>query len=133
MIHSPKADCGLFRTLCAAFCPYEKIPLRRVLLVTLRHVVKFMALQWFSIIWWIVKGIWWPFVIWVLAAVPWGIIVSRYYFNHVKYICPECHEVFKPSFKEAFWANHTPAARKLTCTQCGHKGFCVEVWGGDAK
>ena len=91
------------------------------------------ALQWFSIIFWIVKGVWWPFVVWVLVAVPWGTIVSRYYFNHVKYICPECHEVFKPSFKEAFWANHTPAARKLTCTRCGHKGFCVEVWGGDGK
>ena len=91
------------------------------------------ALQWFSIIFWIVKGIWWPFVVWVLVAVPWGILFSRYYFNHVKYICPECHEVFKPTFKEALWANHTPTTRKLTCTQCGHKGFCVEVWGGDGK
>ena len=51
----------------------------------------------------------------------------------VKYICPECHEVFKPALKEAFWANHTPTARKLTCAACGHKGFCVEVWGGDDK
>ena len=25
------------------------------------------ALQWFSIIFWIVKGIWWPFVAWVLV------------------------------------------------------------------
>ena len=91
------------------------------------------ALQWFSIILWIVKGIWWPFVVWVLAAVSWGVPVSRYYFNHVKYICPECHEVFKPTLKEAFWANHTPTARKLTCTACGRKGFCVEVWGGDEK
>ncbi len=91
------------------------------------------ALQWFSIILWIVKGVWWPFVVWVLTAVSWGIPVSRYYFDHVKYICPECHEVFKPSLKEAFWANHTPTARKLTCTACGHKGFCVEVWGGEEK
>ncbi len=91
------------------------------------------ALQWCSIIFWISKGIWWPFVVWMLVAIPWGIIVIRYYFNHVKYICPECHEVFKPTFKEAFWANHTPTTRKLTCTQCGHKGFCVEVWGGDGK
>ena len=89
------------------------------------------ALQWFSIIFWIVRGIWWPFVIWVLAAGVWGTLVSRYYFGHVKYICPECHAVFKPTLKEAFWANHTPTARKLTCTSCGHKGFCVEVWGGD--
>lgn len=91
------------------------------------------ALQWFSIIFWIVKGIWWPFALWVLIAIPWGILISRYYFGHVKYICPECHEVFKPSLKEAFWANHTPTARKLTCTSCGHKGFCVEIWGGDGK
>jgi hypothetical protein len=20
---------------------------------------------------------------------------------------------------------------KLTCAACGHKGFCVEVWGGE--
>ena len=91
------------------------------------------ALQWFSVIFWIVKGVWWPFIFWVLAAAIWGTLVSRYYFHHVKYICPECHEVFRPTMKEAFWANHTPTARKLTCTVCGHKGFCVEVWGGDEK
>ena len=102
--------------------------MRRMMILT---GIPVTALQWFSIIFWIVKGIWWPFVLWVLAAVPWGILVSRYYFNHVKYICPECHEVFKPTLTEAFWANHTPNTRKLTCTACGHKGFCVEVWGGE--
>ena len=91
------------------------------------------ALQWFSIIFWIVKGIWWPFVVWILAAIPWGALVSRYYFRHTKYICPECHEVFKPTLKEAFWARHTPTTRKLTCTECGYKGFCVEIWGGDEE
>ena len=91
------------------------------------------ALQCFSVFFWIVKGIWWPFVLWVLVAVVWGTLVSRYYFDHVKFICPECHEAFKPALKEAFWANHTPTARKLTCTSCGRKGFCVEIWGGDVK
>ena len=91
------------------------------------------ALQWFSIIFWIVKGIWWPFVLWALVAAVWGTLVSRYYFTHVKYICPECHEVFRPEFREAFWAKHTPTARRLTCTGCGHKGFCVEIWGGEEK
>ena len=91
------------------------------------------ALQWFSVIFWIVKGVWWPFVLWVVVAVSWGTWVSRYYFRHVKYICPECHEVFRPALKEAFWANHTPTARKLTCTACGRKGFCVEIWGGEEK
>ena len=91
------------------------------------------ALQWFSIIFWIIKGIWWPFAVWAIVAAIWGTVISRYYFGHVKYICPECHEVFKPTMKEAFWANHTPTTRKLTCTKCGHKGFCVEIWGGNDK
>ena len=104
--------------------------MRRTMILTGLPVT---ALQWFSILFWIFRGVWWPFVVWVLVAVPWGILVSRYYFDHVKYICPECHAVFKPALKEAFWANHTPTARKLTCTECRHKGFCVEVWGGDGK
>ena len=91
------------------------------------------ALQVFAVIFWIVKGIWWPFIVWAAVAAVWGTLVSRYYFHHVKYICPECHEVFRPSMKEAFWANHTPTARKLTCTKCGRKGFCVEIWGGDGQ
>ena len=91
------------------------------------------ALQWFSIIFWIIRGIWWPLVIWVIVATLWGTIISRYYFKNVKYICPECHEIFKPTMREAFWANHTPTTRKLTCSKCGHKGFCVEIWGGDGK
>ena len=90
-------------------------------------------LQIASILLWIFKGIWWPFIIWVLAAIPWAVLWSRYYYRHTAYICPQCHEVFRPTFKEAFFANHTPKTRKLTCVKCGHKGFCVETWGGDGK
>ena len=107
--------------------------LKRMRRTTILTGIPVTALQWFSIVYWIVKCVWWPFIVWVTAAVPWSILVSRYYFNHVKYICPECHEVFKPAWKEAFWANHNPTARKLTCTACGRKGFCVEIWGGDEK
>ena len=86
------------------------------------------AFQWTSIILWITHGLWWLFVIWALVAIPWGICVSKYYFNHVAYICPECHEVFKPKMKEAFWAYHTPKMRRLTCPKCDRKGLCVEVY-----
>lgn len=85
-------------------------------------------LQWGSIYLWAAKGIWWPFVIWAVIVIPCGIWLSKYYFTHVAYICPECHEVFRPAFKEAFWAAHTPSTRKLTCTGCGHHGFCVETY-----
>ena len=89
------------------------------------------ALQWVGILLWIFRGVWWVFALWMLIAIPWGILVSRRYYNSVAYICPQCHEVFKPAFREIFWANHTPNTRKLTCTKCGHHGFCVETWGGD--
>lgn len=86
-----------------------------------------------GILLWINRGQWWLFAAWVPVAVVYGVVESRRYFRSVAYICPQCHKVFKPGFKEAFFARHTPKTRKLTCTECGHKGFCVEVWGGDAE
>ena len=61
-----------------------------------------------------------PFVAWTL----------HYYHSHVSYICPGCHQVFKSSQKEMFFAAHTATTRRLTCTCCGRKGFCVETYGG---
>ena len=90
-------------------------------------------IQWTSIIMWIATGIWWPIIVWALLAIPYGIWVSNFYFKRVAYICPRCHEVFKPNFKEAFWARHTPTLRKLTCTCCGYHGFCVETYGKEEK
>ena len=90
-------------------------------------------LQVTSILLWILKGIWWPFVVWAVLAVSYGIWASRYYYRNTAYICPQCHEVFRPTFKESFFANHTMKTRKLTCVKCGHYGFCVETWGGDLK
>ena len=90
-------------------------------------------LQWTSVLLWIIKGIWWPFIVWVVLVIPYGIWAIRYYYRKVAYICPQCHEVFRPTMKEMIFANHTPKTRKLTCTMCGHHGFCVETYGGDIK
>lgn len=76
----------------------------------------------------ITKGIWLPFIIGMIIVIALGVLISKYYFDSVAYICPECHEIFKPSFKQAFWARHTPKTRKLTCTKCGYHGFCVETY-----
>ena len=86
------------------------------------------ALQIVAVILGITNGLWWMLGIWAAVAIPWGIIVSKYYFNHVAYICPRCHEVFRPTFKETFWAHHTPRMRRLTCPTCGRKGLCVEIY-----
>lgn len=85
-------------------------------------------LQWAAILLWIFKGVWWPFAVWVALAIPYGIWATRYYYRNTAYICPQCHEVFKPAFKEMFFASHTPKTRKLTCAKCGHHGFCVETY-----
>jgi len=91
------------------------------------------ALQWTAIVLGITDGLWWLLAVWAAVAIPWAIVISRYYFKHVAYICPECHEVFKPRFKEAFWAYHTPKMRRLTCPKCSHKGLCLEVYAEDEK
>ena len=96
--------------------------------ITVFKGIPVTALQWTSLVLWITHGLWWLFAIWVCVAIPWGIIVSIYYYKHVAYICPECHEIFRPRFKEMFWAYHTPKMRRLTCPKCGRKGLCVEVY-----
>ena len=88
-------------------------------------------LQWTSIVLWITNGLWWLFVLWVFVGIAWGTAASVYYFKHVEYICPECHTVFKPNFKEMFWAYHTPKMRRLTCPCCSRRGLCVEVYAED--
>lgn len=80
-----------------------------------------------AVLWW-QTGIWWPFAVGMVFVVALGLWISAHYFKHVAYICPQCHQVFRPKLKEAFWAPHTPKARKLTCSACGHRGYCVEVY-----
>jgi DNA-binding transcriptional MerR regulator len=89
-----------------------------------------LAIEVAAIIYAIVIHAWWPVFAYLAIAVIWAIPFSKYYFGNVAYICPECHTVFKPALKEAFWAKHTPTTRKLTCINCGHHGFCVETYGG---
>ncbi len=78
---------------------------------------------------WILKGLWLPFAIVYAAALVVGLSwLLPYYYKKTAYICPSCHEVFKPTLKEMFWANHTPKTRKLTCPHCDEKKWCVETY-----
>lgn len=106
----------------------QKNKLRRMRWTMVLTGIPVTALQWVSIILWITNGLWWLFAAWVCVATAWGIAISRYYFQHTNYICPQCHEVFKPRFGETFWAYHTPRMRRLVCPKCGRKGLCVEIY-----
>lgn len=116
-----------------AYAMENKKKMRKLHAVLLITGIPVTLIEWIAIIYGIATGIWWPCLIYLIVAVPYGILISRYYFKRVVYICPQCHEVFKPALKEAFWAKHTPTLRKLTCTCCGYKGFCVETYGQGEK
>ena len=89
--------------------------------------------QWVAIVLGITDGLWWLLAAWACVAIPWGIAVSVYYFKHVAYICPSCHNVFKPKLGKTFWAYHTPKMRRLTCEKCGRRGLCVEIYRDKEK
>lgn len=107
--------------------------LRRVRMTLVAVGIPLNILEIATIILWIIKGIWWPFFVYLAFSFAVGILLVRYYLGNVAYICPQCHRVFKPRFWEAFWAKHTPSLRKLTCTECGHHGFCIEVYDEEAE
>lgn len=111
-----------------AYVMKQKSKLNKMRLIMVLTGIPVSALQIAAIVLLITNGIWWLLPVWAIVAVPWGILISKYYFGHTAYICPECHGIFRPTVKEAFWAYHTPRMRRLTCPECRHKGLCVEVY-----
>ena len=76
----------------------------------------------------LMKGIWWPFAIGLLVVILGSAAISVLYHRKTEYICPHCHTVFRPGFREMLFARHTPSTRKLTCANCDIRGFCVETY-----
>ena len=106
----------------------EKNKLKKMRAIVLLSAIPMIIFQVAAIALWIANGIWWPFAVQCLISIPYAIILSTYYIKRVAYICPKCHEVFTPKFKEMFWAYHTPRMRRLTCPACKHRGLCVEIY-----
>lgn len=108
----------------------NKRSMKKLRAITLITGIPVTILQWVSIMLWITTGKWWLFAVWAGVAMVYATWISVYYFNRVKYICPECHEQFRPRFSEAFWAYHTPKVRRLRCPGCGESRLCIEVHTG---
>lgn len=86
--------------------------------------------EWASFVFALRTGLWIQFAIVMVVAILLSIVLAKYYMDKVAYICPNCHQQFVPSFKENFFASHTPNTRKLTCPNCDYKGYCVEIYRG---
>lgn len=100
----------------------KRLHLKMILVGIIADVIEISA-----IVLWIVKGIWIPFAVGMVIVVVIISWIFDVYCKNVAYICPECHEIFKAGKKEICFSKHTPKARKLTCTHCGHNGYCIEV------
>lgn len=75
----------------------------------------------------IFKGLWWPFLTGMIFVIATAMALVRMYYREVRYICPECNTIFKPNFREFFFSSHNLKTRKLTCTACHQKTWCVET------
>ena len=77
-----------------------KKELRKIHRNILLSAIPVTLLQFATAVIWIYFGIWWPFVVWAVIDVIYGVFISRYYFNSVAYICPQCHTVFVPKVRD---------------------------------
>lgn len=111
----------------------SKKKLRQIRIQMLIEAILLEVIETGSLLVWIFTGNWIPYVACLPIVFALAIGISWIYLKKVSYLCPECHEVFRPSFKSAFFAAHTPTTRKLTCTCCSHTGFCVEVYRDESK
>ncbi|CAJ1188586.1 transcriptional regulator [Companilactobacillus crustorum] len=105
----------------------RKVHMKMVILGLLMDVAEIGGL-----VWGIKKGQWVPFILIMLLAIIFAIWITKYYFNSVNYICPNCNYEFRPKFRAAFFSNHNPKARKLVCPNCHQKNYCIEVYAGEA-
>ena len=76
----------------------------------------------------VLKGIWLPFFVAMVVLIVCTIFMFDYWYKRIEYICPECHTRFQPKKLEAFFGNHTPKTRKLTCPTCRRKIWSLEVY-----
>ncbi len=123
----PDASVGSIKDI--AYIMENKKQHRRLHAVMLALGFVMDAIEVSTLMLWIFTGIWLPFAVGMVAVVALGVFISALYFGSTKFICPECHAVFKPRLKESFFARHTPHTRRLTCSACGHRGFCIETYG----
>lgn len=110
-----------------AFAMKRRKQLRKLHLTLLLMGILMDLLQIGTVLLWIFRHTWIPFVCCLPCVLALGVGLTALYYRGTAYLCPQCHRVFRPGLREFLFSAHTPSTRKLTCHHCGHRGFCVEV------
>lgn len=104
-----------------------KLKLKKTYAVMLITGIIMDVIQIALLVLWITTGNYIPFIIGMPIVIVIGILLLRMYYKNTAYICAECNKKFKPKLSEFIFSKHTPKTRKLTCTKCGHRGYCIET------
>lgn len=86
------------------------------------------VVEWGTFIYALCMGNWVPFAVGMPFVLLTAALLVRMYYRETAYLCPVCQTRFKPRVRDFVFARHTRTMRKLTCTNCGERGFCVETY-----
>lgn len=53
--------------------------------------------------------------------------LTKYYYDQVEYVCPNCGTKFIPALITFIFSAHTPKFRRLACPKCHQKSYCLEI------
>ena len=106
----------------------SKAKLKKLRILLIAIGIPITILDWAAVIAWLITGKFWLLAVAAAVFIPFAIWATFYYFTRVAYICPHCHKLITPSFREAILAHHTPRMRRLTCPECKRTGLCIEVY-----
>ena len=109
----------------------EKKNIKKLRIFLLAVGIPVSIMEWTGIIYWIMSGNPKLFLVFLPIIIILSVFVFVIYYGRTKFLCPQCHTIFKPRVGEYIFANHTLKLRKLTCTSCGHKGMCIEKYSRD--
>ncbi|MGX7232884.1 MerR family transcriptional regulator [Enterococcus italicus] len=105
----------------------ESKKLRKVHYLLIITGVICAVIQYSTLLLGIMKGIWIPFILGMIAVISFIMWFTWYYRRNINYICPKCSTIFHPSFSEFAKGNHTFKTRELACHCCKTKSHCVET------
>lgn len=106
----------------------EKKKMNKLRLIGLCIGLVLEALEWVGLWYWIVHKDPTLFLVVLPMLIGMSAFFVWYAYNHTKFLCPHCHNLFRPRFMEWCFASHNLKLRKVTCRDCGHKGMCIEKY-----